>query len=234
MNVFKGVQASGWKRSFAKFAGAAILATTAAGCGLMASKDLAEGLESKSNFGQENEVFDEIPTGATVGTVVVPNFQSALRQEIELMGLAANQRANLNAISASVPGMLPEIGTASAVVPSTVFGFTRLFVASCTDKCNADRANANQADRLCTFNLAQGLTAGTNAAAWDKSIRDMGALFWGRPELTDSEMATLRKLRDDVGGVSLSNAPGNTTNAHLAAFTAVCLTMKLAPDGLVQ
>lgn len=211
-----------------------MIAATAAGCGLMSDKNLSEGLDAKSNFGQEDEVFDEIPTGATVGTVVVPNFQTALRQEIELMGLAANQRTNLNSIAASVPGMLPEIGTASAVVPSTVFGFTRLFVASCSDKCAADRANAGQSDRLCTFNFAQGLDAGTNPAAWDKSIRDMGGLFWGRTELTDSEMTVLRKLRDDVAGVSLSNTPGNTTNAHLAAFTAVCLTMKLAPDGLVQ
>jgi hypothetical protein len=205
------------------------------GCGMIGGKELSKGYSAPStNFDGAGVIFKEVPYGAAVGTVSLPSFQTAVSQDLDLLGMTMQEATSVRAVNTSVNGNLPEIGVASAISPNTVFSYTKLYIAGCADKCRLDRANAARPNRLCTFDQNRPPNDPANAAAWDKSIRDMGALFWGRSELSASEINTLVTLRNEVGAAALAKAGGTSTTANLTAFYAVCAVMKLAPDAIVQ
>jgi hypothetical protein len=213
----------------------ALVAMGLSGCGMIGGKELSKGYKAPStNFDGAGAVFKEVPYGAAVGTVSLPSFQTALTQDLDLLDMTMAEANSVRAVSTSVNGNLPEVGVASAVSPNTVFSYSKLYIAGCADKCRLDRANANRPNRLCTFDQNRAPNDPANAAAWDKSIRDMGALFWGRSDLTASEMNTLITLRNEISAAALAKTGGTPASANLTAFYAVCATMKLAPDAIVQ
>jgi hypothetical protein len=204
--------------------------------GNLSSKNLSSGLvKITNNFSQSGTTFKEVPYGQAVGTVVTPSFQVAATQSVDVMGITMQQAGNVRTVvNSGTLENVPEIPVASSVNGSAVFAYTKLFVAACADKCQVDRNNAAQPNRLCTMNFGEPVSSTTNTAAWDKSIKDMAALFWGRTEVTATELATLKTLRDEVAAASLVKTPGNNGNANLSAFYAVCSTMQLAPASLTQ
>ncbi|MBC7386144.1 MAG: hypothetical protein H7301_08300 [Cryobacterium sp.] len=228
------------KRNYQFAATVALLSVTGSGCGvlqgLISGKNLDSGISATARLSEAGATFKEVPYGAAVGTVIVPTFQTATAQVLDTLGMTMAQAGNVRTVNTAVSGNLPEVGVASNLSVQSVFAYSKLYIAACTDKCNLDRSGQAPAvaDRLCNFDTNKPHGDSANAAAWEASLRKMGELFWGRAELTAEERSTLITLRDEVGAVAVERSNGNANAGTLPAFQAVCAAMAISPAALVQ
>jgi hypothetical protein len=186
------------------------------------------------DYGPTGSTPVDIPAGAAVGNMILPNFRTTTGRWSGMLGVSPATLKIANVLNSGVAEGLPDYGVPGELSADAMFSYMKIATVLCDARMEADRSQKDPAAVVLLGNLriarTEALLSERNtAAAWESYYNNLANRFWGR-SVRPAEVAVLNRLRDRSYQAA-QRTPAAEGTVYAAALS-ICVATAVSLDGL--